>query len=112
VQIFEAIAEKLEWLDRTILRMVEEHASSIQAMIQDERAELKKAAAERAAAAAEREKASADLDKIIRLLEAERDAERDAKEELEAKNAELEGEIAEMKERVTARKLKKKQEAI
>ena len=75
-------------------------------------AELEKAEAERAAAVAEREKASARLREIIRLLEAERDAERDAKEELEAKNAELEGEIAEMKERVTARKLKKKQKAI
>ena len=140
--IFEFIAEQLEWLDKAMQRMLEEHASSIKAMIQDRNdkvlqafaeqrairamyaAELEKEKAERVAEKAEREKADAALHEIlaerekassrldvtreiIRLLKAELEAERNAKEELEAKNAELEEEIAEMKERITARKLKK-----
>ena len=142
--IFEFIAEQLEWLDKAMQRMLEEHASSIKAMIQDRNdkvlqafaeqramyaAELEKEKAERVAEKAEREKADAALHEIlaerekasarldvtreiIRLLKAELEAERNAKEELEAKNAELDEEIAEMKERITARKLKKKEAAI
>ena len=112
MQIVEALAEELEWLYKTIQRMVEEHNDKVLQAFAEQRAmyaaEFEKERAERRAEKAEREKADAALHEIFRLLEAERDA----REELEAKNAELEEEIAEMKERITARKLKKKEAAI